>query len=149
MIQSEYIEVREKPIRRATTGAGAQAGRLNATNRALAMVRLNRWGSWVARNSDSGVGYPRHTVLARMAPRYQNQDPREIYFDDDELATDAVVRALDEKTRTFLLTHFTKPGTAKDKAAAMRISQQWYKSLLDKYLFDFHSLFEARYGNPW
>ena len=143
----EYVEVVEKPIKRAlvleivgTTKSASVRGtpKLSSTQRAVVMYRLGKWGAWIARNSDAGCGYPKRSPFVRLAP--PDPDARHaIYYDDDEAEVDRIVCSLDDDTRSFLLLHFAREGTAKDKAAGMGISRTWYGLLLDKAVYEVHT----------
>lgn len=103
---------------------------------------LNHWAEWVARDKDSGLGFPAKTVLGRLAdgditssssfrssaPPLNKRDYRA------EAVNKSIIKLaqIDHTLSNALTLHYCEKGSAVEKCKVLGVSRRNYFTILDR-----------------
>jgi hypothetical protein len=105
-------------------------------------VLLNHWAEWVARDQDSGLGFPSNTILGRLAdgditsasgfrssiPPLKKRDYRA------EAVNKSIIKLarIDDTLSDAVALHYCQQGSSTTKCKALGVSRRTYFTMLDR-----------------
>jgi len=105
-------------------------------------VLLNHWAEWVARDKDSGLGFPAKTILGRLAdgditsassfrsstPPLKKRDYRA------EAVNKSIIKLahIDDNLSDAVTLHYCQQGSAEAKCKILGVSRRTYFTMLDR-----------------